>query len=305
MRNALSKELGVKLDDIPDNEWEEDKQGDYIISPLGGTRGHCVRAVRREAWQRSWTLPRPSLVALKAGSVFMFKVSDPENWDNNKALTLMQDGLGERRAEGYGRIIINPPFLCGKNSEVIKSEDNNNLTCDNELKLPENPEAKDFILKLAADAVKKNFRQTARREAYDIIKDNDTPFAPYPNVRWSERPSASQFGALREAAAAIDDKNKMKIFTKWAQAVNREDRRNDLNPWKEKWRDMLTDMADHPEVIWELRPAFKHLKDNLMLFNFNKDNELESEFIRSSDMLGVFLDLLCEAVFDEEKRKSQ
>ena len=307
VRDALSQKLGVKLDDIPADEWEEDKTGDYSISPLGGTRGHCVRAVRRESWQRSWTLPRPSLVALKAGSVFMFKVSDPENWDNNKALTLMQDGLGERRTEGYGRIIINPPFLCGKNSEVIKSEDNNNLVYDNELKLPENTEAKNFILKLAADAVKKNFRQTARREAYEIIKkDNGTPFASYPNVRWSDRPSASQFGALREAAAAIDgnknenkNKNEMKIFKQWADAVSDKDRKAENNPWKEPWQKMLRDMAEHPEMIWELRPAFK------LLFKHLKDNKLESEFIRSSDMLSLFIDLLCEAVFDEEKRKSQ
>ena len=76
--------------------------------------GEAVRAValtavrRRESWQRRWGLPRPSLVGLRAGSVVMLRAEaelDPET------LRIVESsGIGQRRVEGFGRLIIDAPY---------------------------------------------------------------------------------------------------------------------------------------------------------------------------------------------------
>lgn len=63
---------------------------------------HAVR--RHETWSARWGLPRPSLVAVKAGTVIRFAVDGQA-----KDATVLH--LGTRQAEGFGRVLINPAFL--------------------------------------------------------------------------------------------------------------------------------------------------------------------------------------------------
>ena len=55
-------------------------------------------------FNRYWGLPLPQTWALAAGSVFCFAIADV---DMGKLQKLAQDGMGERRNEGYGRIALN------------------------------------------------------------------------------------------------------------------------------------------------------------------------------------------------------
>lgn len=55
-------------------------------------------------FNRYWGLPLPQAWALAAGSVFCFFAGDV---DMGKLQKLAQDGVGERRHEGYGRIALN------------------------------------------------------------------------------------------------------------------------------------------------------------------------------------------------------
>lgn len=70
-----------------------------------------------EGWSGVHGLPRPPEVALSPGSTFVFEMAQPPVNNNQKA-TLMQQleqiqaqGLGERVLEGFGQILINPPFV--------------------------------------------------------------------------------------------------------------------------------------------------------------------------------------------------
>ena len=57
--------------------------------------------------------------------------------------------------------------------------------------------------------------------------------------------------------------------------------------------------AKDPEKIWKMRQAFSDFQQSF-------PEEFKAELLKqSAAMLGVFLDLLCEAVFDDEKRKGQ
>ena len=125
LRGALSRALQVELSDVPDSDWTNVEGRSFQQSPLGGSHGHCVRVGRRESWQTRWTLPRPSLSYFQAGSVLLFQVANTEEWDAERTRKLVREGLGDRRAEGYGRVLLNPPFLCGEGSGVERLESTN------------------------------------------------------------------------------------------------------------------------------------------------------------------------------------
>lgn len=56
-------------------------------------------------FNRKWGLPLPQKIAVKAGSVFTFKAESDVTEAQLKKL--LDEGLGERRAEGFGRIAVN------------------------------------------------------------------------------------------------------------------------------------------------------------------------------------------------------
>ena len=51
-----------------------------------------------------WQMPRPVLPALQAGSVFVIQIEEPPQTDRIHAL--LWEGLGQRRAEGFGRLAL-------------------------------------------------------------------------------------------------------------------------------------------------------------------------------------------------------
>lgn len=55
-------------------------------------------------YNRKWSLPLPQAWAIQAGSVFVYQA---ENLNLAKLNELAQCGIGERRAEGYGRFALN------------------------------------------------------------------------------------------------------------------------------------------------------------------------------------------------------
>ncbi len=66
---------------------------------------------RVTGWQDMWGLPRTNEYAIETGSVFLFACSSPLEEEARKALfELEQQGIGKRRAEGFGRICISDQF---------------------------------------------------------------------------------------------------------------------------------------------------------------------------------------------------
>jgi len=69
-----------------------------------------TRTSRRDSWQGRWQLPRESIIGLAAGSVVVVQVTggtvDPDDWAD-----VMLTGIGERRAEGFGEIVLDAPLL--------------------------------------------------------------------------------------------------------------------------------------------------------------------------------------------------
>jgi CRISPR-associated protein Csx10 len=75
---------------------------------------------RRESWHARWGLPRPSLVGVGGGSVIRcrFEPQVPA-----AALRhIAAEGLGERRAEGFGRLLVDPEWLTRPTSDRAPAE---------------------------------------------------------------------------------------------------------------------------------------------------------------------------------------
>jgi len=77
-----------------------------------GKLDELVRIRRLDTWHVGWGLPRPSFVALQAGSCMVFLVDGVI--DPTKLHQLEANGIGERTAEGYGQVRFNHPLVTTK-----------------------------------------------------------------------------------------------------------------------------------------------------------------------------------------------
>lgn len=88
---------------------ERDEKGQFLddITPLIGAKEleRCYRRIKPVGgFNRKWGLPLPQAYAIQAGSVFVYAA---QNVDKQKLTTLVEEGIGERRQDGFGRIAVN------------------------------------------------------------------------------------------------------------------------------------------------------------------------------------------------------
>lgn len=83
-------------------------------------RVHAYAQTRRlDSWQSAWGLPRPSLVAVRAGSLFRLRM-DKGGLTKASVTALAKAGLGARTAEGYGQVELNPAWLSGERKQATE-----------------------------------------------------------------------------------------------------------------------------------------------------------------------------------------
>lgn len=63
-----------------------------------------IETIEVTSFNNKWNARTPNVVAIKAGSVFKYKIDG--DLDKSKLKLLIDNGIGERKAEGYGRIGI-------------------------------------------------------------------------------------------------------------------------------------------------------------------------------------------------------
>ena len=72
-------------------------------------------------WNASWGLPKQTELVTRIGSVFVFQTTDIDSW--LPALeTLERNGIGSRREEGFGQVLICDPFHLRTREQVEKRE---------------------------------------------------------------------------------------------------------------------------------------------------------------------------------------
>jgi CRISPR-associated protein Csx10 len=265
-------------------------------SPFRVEIGNYTRVGRRESWQVKWKLPRPSLVYFQAGSVLVYEVENPGKWKPEAITAVMNTGIGERRAEGYGRIWINPPFLCEPKS--VESQTVTDSKNDDSSKPFDAKACKEdlFIKLLEREHFKKHFTRTARREIYMWVHGKNEKKNLFSDIPGEKRPSASQFGNLREAAA-LKGENYLEVIKGVAEKKTEDGETRAKESWDEKWRKWLKSVADAPESVWEWGLTENGSRQRL--------KEIEEYDSLTHFALRTFFDILCEAVFDLEKNKKR
>ncbi len=68
---------------------------------------------RTESWHTGWRLPRPVLLGFAAGGCLTFRITQGTITPDAAAAVELA-GIGDRRAEGFGQIRLNDPFLDGE-----------------------------------------------------------------------------------------------------------------------------------------------------------------------------------------------
>lgn len=296
-RDSLSELLEVELSFV--EEFGKNAGSDLDQNPLGGDRGNCVRYGRRESWHTKWGLPRPSLVYLQAGSVFLFEVKDPREWSNidwPAVDAALFAGLGERRAEGYGRILLNPSFMCDCSTEVHVSEalpkEKKNVGRKTQLE----KEDLEFLGAVERGFYKENYRICAKAYVASQLKKAEASGKIFGDefykrdLSWRKGncPSSSQFGKLRGLAAFITDSGDVSAVGKWLDSL--EKRREVRKIWSDEWRRWVKDMIEGEADPWAIMQTSR----------VGNENRLREEY--RSFAVRVFLEVFCEAVLDQKDR---
>lgn len=86
--------------------WDGGQALSHNLGLPSGTRSKAVfgRVELTGGYNRKWSLPLPQAWALAAGGVFVF---DAPEIDQARLQAALDHGVGERRAEGFGRIAVN------------------------------------------------------------------------------------------------------------------------------------------------------------------------------------------------------
>jgi CRISPR-associated protein Csx10 len=94
--------------------------------PAGLELLHGYSVVERETWQgwsAAWGMARPATTALAAGGVLLLRAPRSQHSELLTLLAALEtDGLGERRAEGWGEIRVCDPFHVDHDERRVRQE---------------------------------------------------------------------------------------------------------------------------------------------------------------------------------------
>lgn len=261
LREVLAKELKRnEQEGGPEIElklWQPPREGSVGRAQGEGLLGLQVRARRVESWQVGWGFPRPSLLALQAGSCVVFELGNGEEQPleegqrarlERELRRVEREGIGERRAEGYGQVRFNDPLV----SRPLKGWEPSAGPDEQQPDAPEGAaltgEDKEVAKQLEEAAWRDELRRAIlatageperRTKILGVRRDNEG--------RWS--PSFSQLGALREAFSRLREETDRPTMQGWLKRLG--DTRNEEK--RRGWESALKEvrrLVDEPEHVW-------------------------------------------------------
>ena len=260
----LVKELNGKLD-VTLSE----------VKPEKGLISSIIQVRRIESWQVSWGFPRPTLTAMSAGSVVVFKSDKDLILDDLKKIEA--NGIGERRGEGYGQIIFNPQILevskpdwqKGKLTEAEKPKGNGELDDDfsRQIELTAwREELKIAVLKIAAN---EDWRE--KIFGFEIELKNGEK---------KSIPPMSQIGGLRSVISRLQNRSNVELVESWLAHLEKTSNRlekwhKDKNKAVEKLQKIKSLVGEKTEVWQILRDA--KIDEKLVWQNFKSITEQNLE----------------------------
>ena len=217
--------------------------------PNTGVDKAAIRTKRIESWNASWNLPRPSFTAIQAGSCLKLRLDENADVDNIRKI-LEREGIGERKAEGYGQIIVNPKFLMEENCKLIKYE-----TGDPEAENDEKLDIKNDILVFAKHLEKIAWTNLICERSEQIANNQGKREEI---LKWNSKsrpasPSMSQLGTLRTILSQARDINEVGIWLEKLKCKNKDNEKQNTD-WPKGSIKILKDLfqKEPTQNLWEL-----------------------------------------------------
>lgn len=189
---------------------------------------------RAEGWQGRWVRPRPSLLTVAAGSVLVVRRSDGQQFESTALQALADDGIGQRRAEGFGVTAIGDPVLDLPEITVSDVADRPSAGTDPG---PPDEAGRELLAELRREALRRDVEQRAATLPRDTLRG----LASVP---------PSQLGALRVTLhAAARAENPAVVTTRLLASLRAAKARSDR--WSDQAERVLRDLLDDG-AVWEL-----------------------------------------------------
>jgi CRISPR-associated protein Csx10 len=210
------------------------------------TDATACAVTRRDGFGVAWGRPRQSQVALRAGSVVSFTATGP--LDPGRLAELERDGIGERTAEGYGRIRFNPPELAVPCPAVAFTDEPLRHGAQQRCADPEPPvdcpEIPVDTVELPVNVLEKNaWRRAIRRNSAALHPNTLVPGIS----RMADH--RAQLGALRTQLERLTEPDGTDLVRAWLHATEAVPDR------QQAWgQEVLTELRmlllDDPDRIW-------------------------------------------------------
>jgi CRISPR-associated protein Csx10 len=233
LAEELSRRLGVQL---------------HLRDSMPGCLSELIRIRRLETWHVGWGLPRPSLVALQAGSCVVFQAAEP--LDPAKLAQLEASGIGERTAEGFGQVCFNHPLIISPLSKIPMPSPSAN-TPDSPVSpepIPANEEAYQFARLIEQECWKQQIRRACLAIAADGAKREE-------HLGWVAKgeqgqPPMSQLGGLRSQLSMLRTPDDRSRILSWLDHLQHNKRRSDK--WPEGSIERVRDFIESDSRIWQI-----------------------------------------------------
>jgi len=171
-----------------------------------------LRHHRQESWHGQWRRPRPSLVGFAAGSCLTLTFDVPVA--GQTLARLVAEGLGDRRGEGFGRVVLQDPRLSRSGFHPTPASSNPPTATAAPLALE--GEERELARRIERTA----FRRALQDAAVELAAD-DAARAEW--TGWTaDKPSGAQLGNLRRVLQGMSDAS---ALADWADATERRQER--------------------------------------------------------------------------------
>ena len=200
--NSLAVALGLGENSL---ELMESNQSDLLFA----------RKRRTESWQTRWGLPRPSLGGLQAGCCFKFRIVG-ELPTTAAVAQLAITGIGERRVEGYGQLLLNSPLLEATNLSLYSSDSSESRI--NSHNVTGSGQPFDYVRQVEKVAWRKAISRAAATKASNQKFRKDELAMTVDNG--NSYPSLSQLGGLREQITRLQFTDEQQSVEDWVTSMS-------------------------------------------------------------------------------------
>ncbi len=200
-----------------------------------------IRTNRTDGWHQKWGQPRPSYIGLAGGSCLVFDCQTG-SLDENQLQALMQHGLGERRAEGFGEVRFNPPLLMQALSSLpleIWDAPSSEKACSDFA-----PDNDAFVSILETAAWRKDIQHA-------VLALSEETAIRHKTFAWQyNQPPNSQLGALRATLTRMQSAADKQHVIDWLAHLRKTENRRDK--WTVQALDLINDILQKQHLIWEI-----------------------------------------------------